>query len=98
MMKNSRPDDPDQVVIPPVLPTYARADLRVARGEGAYLFDDQGGQYLDFVAGIAVDCLGHCHPALVKALTDQAGKIWHCSNLFRIPGQEELAARLVELT
>lgn len=97
-MKNSRLDDPQQSLMPPLLPAYARADLRVERGEGPYLYDTDGKRYLDFVAGVAVNCLGHCHPALVAALEAQAKKLWHASNLFRIPGQEELAVRLVAAT
>jgi acetylornithine/N-succinyldiaminopimelate aminotransferase len=79
-----------------VLPTYARQPLTVARGEGCWLIDEAGRRYLDFGAGIAVNALGHAHPALVRALTEQAGRVWHTSNLYRIPGQERLAARLVE--
>lgn len=81
-----------------LMPTYARTDIAFERGEGVYLFDDAGRRYLDFAAGIAVDSLGHCHPHLVSALTEQAGKLWHTSNLFRIPGQEKLADRLVANT
>ena len=80
------------------MPTYASADLAFERGEGAYLFTAEGRRYLDFASGIAVTGLGHSHPRLVAALNEQAGKFWHCSNLFRIPGQERLAARLVELS
>lgn len=97
-MKNSRTDTPEEAMISPVLPTYARADLEVEHGEGVYIFDTTGKKYLDFASGVAVNCLGHCHPYLVKALTAQAGKIWHCSNNFRIPGQERLAERLTEAT
>ncbi len=78
-----------------VMPTYARPDLAFERGEGPYLFDSRGDKYLDFAAGIAVVSLGHAHPHLVRALTDQAARLWHTSNLFRIPGQERLAERLV---
>jgi acetylornithine/N-succinyldiaminopimelate aminotransferase len=78
-----------------LLPTYRQADLAFERGEGAYLYATDGRKYLDFAAGIAVNSLGHSHPKLVAALTEQAGKIWHCSNLYRIPGQERLAERLV---
>jgi acetylornithine/N-succinyldiaminopimelate aminotransferase len=85
-------------LISAVMPTYARADLAFERGEGAYLFTAGGDRYLDFCAGIAVDCLGHAHPHLVDALTTQAGKLWHTSNIFRIPGQERLAERLVANT
>ncbi len=76
--------------------TYARADLAFDHGEGAYLFGTDGRRYLDFASGIAVTALGHAHPHLVAALTEQAGKLWHCSNLFRIPAGETLAARLAE--
>ena len=85
-------------MIAAVMPTYARADLAFERGEGAYLFTAEGARYLDFCAGIAVDCLGHAHPRLVQALTAQAQKLWHTSNVFRIPGQERLAERLVAHT
>ena len=83
-------------MIPAVMPTYARVDVAFERGEGAYLFDQNGRRYLDFGAGIAVVSLGHCHPRIVEALREQAGKIWHTSNLYRIPGQERLAQRLVD--
>jgi acetylornithine/N-succinyldiaminopimelate aminotransferase len=86
------------VAIDPVLPTYARQPVEVVRGEGCWLIDAAGRRYLDFGAGIAVNALGHAHPRLVAALTEQAGKLWHSSNLYRIPGQERLAQRLVELT
>jgi acetylornithine/N-succinyldiaminopimelate aminotransferase len=77
-----------------VLPTYARVDLAFERGEGAWLFTAAGERYLDFTSGVAVNALGHAHPALVKALTEQAQKVWHVSNLYRIPGAERLADRL----
>ncbi|HEX4532733.1 MAG TPA: aspartate aminotransferase family protein [Rhizomicrobium sp.] len=83
---------------PELLPTYARADVAFERGEGAYVFTDDGTRYLDFAAGIAVNALGHAHPKLVKALTDQANKLWHTSNMYRMPGQEKLARRLIEHT
>tara|TARA_R110002110_G_scaffold165930_9_gene366307 strand:+ start:4330 stop:5541 length:1212 start_codon:yes stop_codon:yes gene_type:complete len=85
-------------VITPVLPTYARTDLEFERGEGPYLMTAGGERYLDFGAGIAVNAFGHAHPALIAALTDQAGKVWHTSNIYRIPGQEQLARRLVGAT
>jgi acetylornithine/N-succinyldiaminopimelate aminotransferase len=85
-------------VIPPVLPTYARAPLAFVEGQGAWLVDRDGERYLDLGAGIAVAALGHAHPALVAALEKQARKLWHTSNLYQIPNQEELAARLVEAT
>jgi acetylornithine/N-succinyldiaminopimelate aminotransferase len=77
-----------------LLPTYARVDLAFERGEGAWVTSTTGDRYLDFTGGVAVNVLGHAHPALVKALTEQAGKLWHVSNLFRIPEAERLAARL----
>jgi acetylornithine/N-succinyldiaminopimelate aminotransferase len=70
-------------------------DIAFDRGDGAYLFTSDGKRYLDFASGVAVTALGHNHPRLVEALTSQAAKLWHCSNLFRIPEQEELAHRLV---
>ena len=79
-----------------LMPTYARADLAFERGEGAYLHATDGKRYLDFAAGIAVNALGHSHPHLVAALKDQAEKLWHCSNLYRIPAGERLAERLCE--
>ncbi|TVR79660.1 MAG: aspartate aminotransferase family protein [Rhodospirillales bacterium] len=77
-----------------VMQNYRRLDLAFQRGEGPWLIAEDGRRYLDFGAGIAVTGLGHCHPHLVAALTRQAETLWHCSNLFRIPGQERLAARL----
>ena len=77
-----------------LLPTYARADLAFERGEGAWLIATSGERYLDFGSGVAVNVLGHAHPVLVEALTDQAQKVWHVSNLFRIPDAERLAERL----
>jgi acetylornithine/N-succinyldiaminopimelate aminotransferase len=77
-----------------LLPTYARVDLAFERGEGAWLFTSAGERYLDFTAGVAVNALGHAHPHLVKALTEQAHKVWHVSNLYRIPEGERLADRL----
>jgi len=85
-------------VFPSLLPTYSRADIAFVRGEGPYIFAEDGQRYLDFGAGIAVNSLGHAHPTLVAALTEQAGKLWHTSNLYRIPGQEGLAQRLVDAT
>jgi acetylornithine/N-succinyldiaminopimelate aminotransferase len=81
-----------------LLPTYARSDLAFERGEGAYLFTPEGERYLDFGSGVAVTALGHAHPHLVEALTQQAKKVWHVSNLHRIPGQERLAQRLCAAT
>jgi len=81
-----------------VMPTYARYDIAFDRGEGAYLWDTENRRYLDFGAGIAVAALGHCHPHLVEAIREQAGKLMHTSNLYHIPGQERLAERLVANT
>jgi acetylornithine/N-succinyldiaminopimelate aminotransferase len=81
-----------------ILPTYARADVGFARGEGCWLVSTDGDRFLDFGGGIAVCCLGHSHPHLVSALTEQARKLWHVSNLFRIPEAERLADRLCALT
>ena len=74
---------------------YNRAPLAFERGEGARLYGTNGEVYLDCVGGIATDALGHCNPILVKALTDQANKLWHISNIYQIPGQDELSDRLV---
>ncbi|HXP30697.1 MAG TPA: aspartate aminotransferase family protein [Stellaceae bacterium] len=82
-------------MIPPILPTYARAEVSFERGEGAYLFAADGRKYLDFSSGVAVTALGHAHPHLVEALNRQAQKLWHCSNLYQIPGQKRAAERLV---
>lgn len=82
----------------PLFNTYNRAPITVERGEGVWLIDDQGNRYLDFGGGIAVNALGHAHPHLVAAIKDQAEKLWHTSNLYEIPGQTRLAARLVEAT
>ncbi len=78
-----------------LMPTYARSELAFERGEGARLFATDGRRFLDFACGIAVTGLGHAHPHLVAALTEQAKKLWHVSNLYRIPEQERLAERLV---
>jgi len=85
-------------VTSPLLPTYARAELSFEKGEGPWLYGRDGERYLDFGAGIAVNALGHAHPHLVQALTEQAAKVWHTSNLFQIPEGERLAKRLVENT
>ena len=82
-------------MIPAVMPTYQRAEIAFERGEGAYLFAADGRRFLDFACGIAVTGLGHAHPHLVAALTEQAKKVWHLSNLYQIPGQQRLAERLV---
>ncbi|MGB3500226.1 MAG: aspartate aminotransferase family protein [Mesorhizobium sp.] len=76
--------------------TFARTPLEFERGEGVWLITTGGERYLDFAGGIAVNSLGHSHPHLVAALTEQAGKLWHTSNLYQIPGQDRLAERLVD--
>ena len=85
-------------MITPVMPTYGRWDVAVDHGEGCWLYASDGRKFLDFTSGIGVTGLGHCHPHLVSAITEQAGRLWHVSNLFRIPGQERLAQRLVDNT
>ena len=85
-------------MIPSVLPTYNRAPLQFVKGEGAWLIEADGRRFLDLGAGIAVNALGHAHPALVQALTDQAQALWHVSNLYEIPQQQALADKLVEHT
>lgn len=85
-------------MIPAILPTYNRAPLAFERGEGAWLWTEDGTRYLDMGAGIAVNALGHAHPALVEALAEQAGKLWHVSNLYDIPHQRRLAGLLVDHT
>ncbi len=82
-------------MISAILPTYSPADLAFDRGEGAYLFTADGRRFLDFTSGIGVTSLGHAHPHIVKALKEQVDKLWHCSNLYMIPGQQQLAERLV---
>jgi acetylornithine/N-succinyldiaminopimelate aminotransferase len=81
---------------PHLLPVFARVDLAFERGEGAWLYATNGERYLDFTSGVAVNALGHAHPHLVKALQEQATKLWHMSNLFKSPDGERLAARLCE--
>jgi len=85
-------------VTPTVMPTYARAPLSFAKGEGSWLVDDQGRRYLDMGAGIAVNILGHAHPDLVAALQGQAENLWHSSNLYNVPNQTKLADQLVDAT
>jgi acetylornithine/N-succinyldiaminopimelate aminotransferase len=81
-----------------LLPTYARVDLAFERGEGAWLFTAEGERYLDFTSGVAVNAFGHAHPYMVAALTEQARKVWHVSNLYRIPEGERLAVRLCAMS
>lgn len=85
-------------MIPPLMPTYNRADLAFERGEGSWLVASDGRRYLDFGAGIATSSLGHGHPHLVAAIAEQAARVIHVSNLYRVPQAERLAARLVEAT
>jgi acetylornithine/N-succinyldiaminopimelate aminotransferase len=85
-------------MISPLMPTYNRADLAFERGEGAWLFTADGRRFLDFGAGIATSSLGHNHPQLVAAIHEQAARVMHVSNLYRVPQAEKLAARFVEAT
>ncbi len=85
-------------MISPVLPSYSRANLSFARGEGSWLVEADGRRFLDFASGIAVMSLGHGHPKVVSALMDQANALWHTSNLYEVPQQKALAERLVEHT
>jgi len=82
-------------MIPSILPTYARAPFSFTKGEGTWLIEEDGRRFLDLGAGIAVNALGHAHPSLVAALTEQAQNLWHVSNLYTIPQQTELADQLV---
>ena len=83
-------------MIPAVLPTYNRAPLNFVKGEGCWMIEADGRRFLDLGAGIAVNVLGHANPKLVAALTQQAESLWHVSNLYQIPQQEALAAKLVD--
>ncbi|WP_299137945.1 aspartate aminotransferase family protein [uncultured Tateyamaria sp.] len=85
-------------MITSVLPTYNRAPLTFVKGEGAWLIEADGRRFLDLGAGIAVNALGHAHPALTEALTTQANALWHTSNLYHIPQQQALADKLVDAT
>ena len=85
-------------MIATVLPTYNRTSMAFVKGEGSWLVTDTGARYLDLGAGIAVNVLGHAHPALIEALTTQASALWHVSNLYQIPQQQALADRLVAAT
>ena len=84
--------------ITPLMPVYPRSPVRPVRGEGAYLYGEQGEKYLDFAAGIAVNILGHGHPHLTRAIQEQAATLIHVSNLYGSPQGEALAQRLVDLT
>ena len=89
-------DSAAKAAVPPdhLMGVFARAPLAFERGEGVRLYTAEGGEYLDCLAGIAVNALGHHHPTLVNALKEQSEKLWHVSNIFRIPGQEALAEKL----
>ena len=78
-----------------IMTTYGRIDIAFTHGEGSFLIAEDGKRYLDYASGIAVNSFGHCHPKLVEALKDQASKLWHTSNLYRIPEQETVAEKLV---
>ena len=88
----------NHAMIPAVLPTYSRAKMSFESGQGSWLIEQDGTRYLDLGGGIAVTGLGHAHPTLVKVVQDQAAKLWHTSNLYNIPHQEELAEKLREAT
>ena len=77
---------------------YNRKKISFVRGKGSYLFTAKGTKYLDFVQGIAVNCLGHAHPRLIKSIKDQSRKLWHVSNAFQIPEGEKLAKKLCQKT
>ena len=81
-----------------IMPTYARLPIAFERGQGPYLFDDKNNQYLDLLSGIAVCGLGHCHPAITKAVSEQVAKLVHTSNIYQIPNQTKLADKLVEIS
>jgi acetylornithine/N-succinyldiaminopimelate aminotransferase len=89
---------PDYAVSSAVMKTYGRAEIAFVAGEGCWLISEAGDRYLDCASGIAVNTLGHSHAGLVAALREQAGKLWHTSNLFRIPGQEKVAKMLASLS
>jgi acetylornithine/N-succinyldiaminopimelate aminotransferase len=97
-MSKPQQENASPAVTSHLLPTYARVDLAFERGEGAWLIATDGERYLDFAAGVAVNALGHAHPRMIAALTEQAHKAWHISNLYRIPEAERLAERLCAAT
>ena len=86
------------MAITPLMPVYGRCEVEPVRGEGCYLYDADGNKWLDFAAGIAVNALGHGHPHLTAAIQKQAATLMHVSNLYKVPAQQHLADRLVELT
>ena len=89
---------PNRPIETSLMSTYSRSDLAFVKGEGVWLFDKKGKKFLDFASGIAVNSLGHSHPKLVKVLADQGSKLWHTSNLYTVPNQEELAKILTKNT
>ena len=82
-------------ISPSIMTTYGRIDIAFTHGQGSFLIAEDGKKYLDYASGIAVNAFGHCHPKLVEALQDQASKLWHTSNLYRILEQETVAEKLV---
>ena len=86
------------MAITPLMPVYPRCEVRPVRGEGVYLYGEQGEKYLDFASGIAVNLLGHGHPHLTEAIAKQAATLIHVSNLYGSPQGEAFAQRLVDLT
>jgi acetylornithine/N-succinyldiaminopimelate aminotransferase len=94
----NKPSPPAPSPSAAVMPTYARQNVVFERGEGVWLISTSGERYLDFASGVAVNALGHTHPKLIAALTEQAHKLWHSSNLYRVAGQERLAERLCAAT
>ena len=86
------------MAITPLMPVYPRSPVWPVRGEGVYLYGEQGEKYLDFAAGIAVNILGHGHPHLTKAIQEQASTLMHVSNLYGSPQGEAFAKRLTDLT
>ena len=99
-MVSATPPGPAQagVAAPALMGNYARQDVVFERGEGSWLITPEGARYLDFGSGVAVNVLGHAHPRLVAALKEQAEKLWHTSNLYRVAGQEKLSAKLAAAT
>jgi acetylornithine/N-succinyldiaminopimelate aminotransferase len=90
--------DPNALPETHVMGTYGRQNVVFERGEGSWIYDTKGDKYLDFASGIAVNALGHANPKLIAALTAQAQKLWHTSNLYRVAGQEELSEKLCKAT
>ena len=84
--------------MPHLMNTYNRLPIAFTHGEGVWLYDTEGKRYLDALAGIAVNTLGHAHPRLVRALSEQAGRLIHTSNIYRIPQQEALSDRLAAIS